>query len=369
MCVDSAYFDFSKAFDRVRHDYLIQKLINIGITGNLLKWLINYLTERSQLVKFRSSMSSEKRVTSGVIQGSVLGPLLFSIFVNDLDNVIKNCFLLKYADDIRIYRCFEPSPSHQNDSVRLLQSDIDALMTWSSRWDLKFNVSKCCVLHFGRSNMKASYKLGDHILIEKLAEKDLGILFPVNLKFNDHIHLIAKKANRQLGLIAKVFSLKNQQGIIHLYKTFVRPHLEYNSFIWSPGSKKNDKLLEKVQKKMCNILYGKRSSNYEDKLKKAGLLSLRARRIRDQLITVYKLKNGLIDLDFNDFFQPHPFKKTRGNTFKLTVPKSKTKIRQHFFTCSVVKHWNSLKSTDINVRSVASFNKRVIRYLAKVNLC
>lgn len=106
MCVDSAYFDFSKAFDSVRHDYLLQKLSNIGISGYLLKWIINYLKNRTQVVNIRGFLSNERQVSSGVIQGSVLGPLFFTVYVNDIDCYISNCTILEYADDIRIYRCF-----------------------------------------------------------------------------------------------------------------------------------------------------------------------------------------------------------------------------------------------------------------------
>ena len=285
MCVDAAYFDFSKAFDSVRHDYLIYKLIKIGISGCLLRWIINYLSDRTQVVKVKNILSSEKQVTSGVIQGSVLGPILFTIFINDIDHGVKNCVLLKYADDIRIYRTFRPDLPSQTLNSNLVQSDIDALSSWSTLWDLKFNVAKCCILHFGRSNQGANYNLNNQHLSKKQQEKDLGILFSNNFKFDDHIRLIAKKANKQLGIIAKVFSSRSPQTIIPLYKTFVRPHLEYNSIIWSPHTKKCEKIIEKVQKRMCNIIYGARSSNYQGKLKKANLLTLRARRIKDQLVS------------------------------------------------------------------------------------
>ena len=238
MSVDSAYFGFVKAFDCVRHDYLIHKLIKSGISGNLLTWLIEYLTNRNQVVKVKTYVSSTKQVTSGVIQGSVLGPLLFTIFLNDIDVSVKNCVILKYADDIRIYRCFKPDITSQLENSHLFQSDINGLSSWSSLWDLKFNVAKCCILHFGRTNIKADYKINDLELIKKHKEKDLGVLFSTKLKFDEHIQVIANKANKQLGLITKVFSSKDPQVIISLYKTFVRPHLEYNSIIWSPYTKK-----------------------------------------------------------------------------------------------------------------------------------
>ena len=119
---------------------------------------------------------------------------------------------------------------------------------------------------------------------------------------------------------------------------------------------------------MCNLIFGARSSNYREKLKKANLLSLRARRIKNQLISVFKIKNKMIDLDFEDFFQKNKCKKTRGNAFKLVIPRSKTKLRYHFFTCSIIKHWNLLKSSDINVRSITSFKKNVLRCLVRQNI-
>jgi hypothetical protein len=369
MCADSAYFDFSKAFDKVRHDHLIYKLKTYGISGSLLNWIVEYLSNRTQTVKVKEHISSDRNVTSGVIQGSVLGPLLFTLFINDVDDVVKNCFILKYADDIRIYRCFKSDHMSQLVNGNLFQSDIEALSKWSTRWDLKFNISKCCVLHFGRANNHADYKIEDISLPKKEKEKDLGIIFSTKFKFDEHISHISKKANKQLGIIAKVFSKRHPETIISLYKTFVRPHLEHNSIIWSPYTSKNEKIIEKIQKRMCNLIYGKRSSiNYQEKLKQAGLLSLKARRIKHDLISVYKMKNNLMDVNFDDFFVRNLFKKTRGNIFKLQVQKSRTKIRHHFFTCTVIKHWNQLKSSEINARSMNMFKKCILRYLARHNI-
>ena len=368
MCTDSAYFDFSKAFDSVRHDYLIEKLLKVGISGNLIRWIIDYLTNRTQVVKINNSFSSEKQVMSGVIQGSVLGPTFFTIFINDVDDHIKHSTVLKYADDIRLYHSCNSDSKSQTEHSALFQLDIDALASWSSLWNLKFNPLKCCVLHFGRSNMKAQYKINNLDLIKKNQEKDLGIVISDKFKFDTHIDSIVKKANKQLGIITKIFKSKSPSIIIPLYKTFVRPHLEYNSTIWSPYTKKNIKKIEKVQKRMCNIIYGARSMSYSQKLKKSNLLSLQVRRIKDQIINVYKIKHNLMDLDFDEFFSKNKYEKTRGNAFRLTFQKSKSKIRHHFFSCSVVKHWNKLKSNEINVRSLKMFKRNVLNYLRREHL-
>jgi hypothetical protein len=337
-CIDSAYFDFSKAFDSVRHDYLIKKLITVGISGNLIKWIIDYLTNRTQVVKIKNTMSSEKQVTS-----------------DDVDENIKNSTVIKYADDIRLYRSFNSDSKSQLEHNDLFQNDINALTSWSSIWALKFS----------RSNMNGKYKIDDSVLISKSKEKDLGILFSNKLTFDDHIDSIVKKANRQLGIITKIFKSRRASIIIPLYKTFVRPHLEYNSIIWSPHTKKNDKKIEKIQKRMLKLVNGSKSMTYVQKLKKHSLLSLQARRIKEQMTTVYKIKNNLMDLNFDDFFHMNKYTKTRGNVFKLLIPKSKTRKRHCFFSCSVIKHWNNLKSNEINVRTLNSFKNNVLRYLRR----
>ena len=133
LCVDVAYFDFSKAFDSVRHDYLIEKLHKSGIQGPILTWIWNYIRNRVQVVNVNGYMSSERSVSSGVIQGSVLGPILFIIFVNDIDECIRSCSILKYADDIRIYRSFDSDIHSQQESGALFQNDINTLVQWVTK--------------------------------------------------------------------------------------------------------------------------------------------------------------------------------------------------------------------------------------------
>ena len=368
MCVDTAYFDFSKAFDSVRHDFLIEKLMNIGIHGSLLKWIIDYFSNRTQIVNVNGFKSSERKVCSGVVQGSVLGPLLFTIFVNDIDQDIKNSAILKYADDIRLYRFFKTDQPSQLQNAMLFQDDINAMIAWSLKWDLKFNISKCCVQHFGSKNVKSDYKIDDKSLQKKILEKDLGVLFPINLKFNEHIDTIVKKANRQLGIIGRVFKTRNMDTIIPLYKTFVRPILEYNSVIWSPYMEKYDHQIERIQMRMFKLMNNVRSLSYKEKLKKANLLTLRARRIKHQLMIAFKIKNNDMDLCFDDFFEENHFKKTRGNVLKLSLQKSRTKKYQNFFTCAIVKHWNKLKSSEIKVRTSNAFKASIRKYFVRAKI-
>ena len=245
---------------------------------------------------------------------------------------------------------------------------MNALTAWSKTWDLKFNLSKCGVLHFGRSNFKTQYNIDDFPVESRNQEKDLGLLFSDNFSFNDHIDSLISKANKKLGIILHVFRNKNSKTLIPLYKSFVRPIFEYNSVIWSPISIKYNEKIEKVQKKMFKQMTDLRNLSYQAKLLKANLLSLHARRIQHQLVTMYKMKNGLIDLRFEDFFCFNNYNKTRGNNYKLIIPKSKLRLHKGFFTNSCVRHWNRLKSSEIEARTVGLFKKNILNYFKRANI-
>lgn len=333
-----------------------------------LNFIINYLQSRTQVVNINGVFSTERNVSSGVIQGSVLGPIFFSIFINDVDEHIVNSKILKYADDIRIYRIFESTTAAHMANAMLFQKDIDAMAEWSNKWDLKFNLSKCCVLHFGRSNPKTKYKLGDFQVDNRCQESDLGVLFSDKFNFNDHMDSIIKKANKKLGIIAHVFRNKNAKILIPLYKTFVRPLLEYNSVIWSPSTSTYIEKIEKIQKKMFRLMSDYRDMPYKTQLLKANLLSLHARRIQHQLVVMFKMKNNLIDLRFHDFFKKNKFTKTRGNRYKLMIPKSKLKLHASFFTNACVRHWNRLKSSEIEALTCDLFKKNVVEYFKRVKI-
>ena len=186
--------------------------------------------------------------------------------------------------------------------------------------------------------MKAVYKINQLDLISKHTEKDLGILFSNDLKFVEHIDVAVKKANRQLGIISKVFKSREPRIILPLYKSFVRPILEYNSLIWSPKFKKDEEKIERVQKRMCNLMCGLPSLSYLDKLNKVNMSTLKARRIQHQLLFMFKMKKNVIDLNFDDFFSINENKRTRGNIFKLLLPKTRTNLRSKFFVHSAIKY-------------------------------
>ena len=175
-------------------------------------------------------------------------------------------------------------------------------------------------------------------------------------------------AMKNTSKVLHKFKCRDFRVLIPLYKTFVRPYLEYNSVIWSPNTKKYDDKIEKVQMKMLRLLPGFKKLSYQAKLKETKLLSLHARRIQHQLLLMYKMKNRVIDLRFEDFSGSILTIKQEEMYLKLMVPKSRSKAHQNFFTNACVKHWNRLTSSEIDVRTCSLFKKKILNYFDRENI-
>ena len=222
---DIAFMDFRKAFDAVPHQKLLYKLQKYGIKGPLLQWIECFLSNRSQYVKINNSRSAEKPVTSGVPQGSVLGPMLFIFFINDLPSVCSVTTKI-YADDTKAYTSIKSDEDHTR-----LQQSIDEMYNWTQTWQLHFNSSKCKILHIGEDNPKHTYFIGNgnsrHQIETTTLEKDLGIFVDTELNFEDHIEYIVKRASMKKATILRNFSYRSKKVLVPLYKSLVRPIIEY----------------------------------------------------------------------------------------------------------------------------------------------
>ena len=199
--VDVIYTDFSKAFDSVPHQRLLQKMNTLGIRGNTFAWVKAFLSNRKQCVRVDGSFSSWTDVTSGIPQGSVLGPILFVIFINDMPDVVESMCQL-FADDAKIFINVD---IRDEANTKKLQEDLDKLTEWSKKWQLPFNVKKCISLHIGRNNPFHRYKMNGRKLDQVYEENDLGILMNNELKFHKQTSAVVKKASRVLGIIKKSF--------------------------------------------------------------------------------------------------------------------------------------------------------------------
>ena len=241
---DLVLLDFSKAFDKVNHLKLLYKLSCFGVKGNALNWIQSSIIGRTQTVVLDGESSNEVPVTSGVPQGSVLGPLLFLININDLPENIQSQVRL-FADDTAVYL----TGSNLQDS-QVLQSDLESLQRWERTWDMEFNPNKCQVLHITRSKnpVMSGYFMHNQKLESVDAAKYLGVSISKDLSWYTHISNITTSANRTLGFVKRNVLTKNKGIKTMAYNSLVSPQLEYASAIWSPYTKENKSKIEKVQR-------------------------------------------------------------------------------------------------------------------------
>ena len=357
--VDSIYLDCRKAFDTVPHNRLIEKLKSVGIGGPLLDWIRDYLLGRRQRVTLDKTCSPWTQVLSGVPQGSVLGPVFFLIFINDLLDGL-NCTGKLFADDAKIY-----SKVSKQEDAHGLQLDLDRLVNWSNTWLLDFNQNKCKVLHFGNKNQKNQYRINDTFLEESICERDLGVFVSNKMKPEQHINHVISKANSMLGMIKNTFKNMDEDIFLALYKALVRPLLDYCAQVWSPYFLKDIEAIEKVQRRATKLVPGLVDLTYLDRLEKLKLTNLHERRIRGDMIEVFKILNGFENINKDKFFQPLPYDHlhTRGHAFKLFKPQVKYDLRKYFFSVRIVHNWNSLPDYVVNSNSVNNFKNNYDRYL------
>lgn len=286
--VHCVYTDFSKAFDSVNHDILVEKLKKIGLSDSLLKWFKSYLSNRKLRVTFGGDQSNEFTPPSGVPQGSVLGPFLFNIFINDLTQLLR-CPHLLFADDLKIYlriRSFL-------DSFQL-QTDLDILFNWCLQNGLSLNINKCCFIVFSNKRLTIpayTYHINHMALVQVENIKDLGVIFDSKLKFDKHIEWITNKAYKMLGFIARLtHEFSDINCVKLLYNTLVRSHLEYCTSVWNPYSQKQTISIERVQKKFTRLVYYRLRqpcSPYSERLSSQQMNTLEQRRIYYDLCVLH----------------------------------------------------------------------------------
>ena len=355
--VDVLYLDFAKAFDKVPHKRLLQKCKGVGLDGKLLEWIKVWLSGRKQRVVLNGSASEWSDVLSGVPQGSVLGPTLFLIYINDIDLAVDvtGSVILKFADDTKIAMVVETE--EQKDEM---QGAITRLMKWSDEWQMLFNLDKCHVMHLGRGNKEFSYFMGDNRLISVDQEKDLGVTLHKSLKPSIQCSKAALKANQVLGQISRSVTYRDKVTFLRLYKVFVRPHLEYAVTSWRPWSQGDKIVLEKVQQRALKMVTNLQSRTYEDRLYEAGLTTLEARRDRGDMVVMFRFMTGIDDVDPRLWFdvagEAMGVRTRQGyGCFNVRQQHSRTEVRRNFFSQRVVSQWNNLPDTIKSVSTVDHF--------------
>jgi ribonuclease P/MRP protein subunit RPP40 len=279
-----AYIDYAKAFDTVSHAKLFAKLSAYGISGNLLTWITNFLSHRTQQTKVGTALSRVTDLVSGVIQGSVIGPLLF---VNDVIAVLtkKDCACQLYADDLKLYTALNTDCDQDE-----LQERLNDLHAWSNTWQLKISYKKCVAMLIDTTGHEPNIelKLGDNVIPLANDVKDLGVHIDSKLSFTVHINHIVTKASARATLISKCFISKDTLTLMHAFNVYVRPLLEYASCVWSPYHTLKIAQIERVQRRFTKKLPGFADIAYKERLRILNTDSLELRHLRNDLIFAYR---------------------------------------------------------------------------------
>ena len=360
--VDMVYLDYSKAFDVVCHSVLLGKLEQLGFNRQILVWLEGFLCGRTTCVSVGGRDSGSVEVLSGVPQGSVLGPLLFLIYVNSLGSLLR-CEWFAFADDFKLYFSF-PRNAHSA-NVNPLQRDLDDLFQASSSWNLKLNPEKCVVMRFGGgcrgSESGSGYFINGRELQLVKSHRDLGIAVDSSLKFHIHINGVVWKASGLAGQLLRGTVCRSRCFMVTLFVSHIRPILDYCSTLWNLGYLSDVRRLEGVQRRWTKEVVGLGDLDYLGRLRVLELYSIYGRMFRADLIKIWKAFHADVDVGLHTIFERQIHRSTRGHQFKLSVPRCRSEIRRRFLNVRCVKAWNDLPEHVVEVDSVNVFKGHLDR--------
>ena len=358
----------SKAFDRVWHKGLIFKLRQYGIYGDLLNWISDYLHDRKQRVVIRSCMSDFKRVNAGVPQGSVLGPLLFLIYVNDTSESLLSLTRL-FADDSSLFY----SALSLVDIEGIINHDLRLLVVWVKQWLIKFNPLKTEAILFILNCFEHFPNLIFNDTQIKFVEdhKHLGLTFSSNGKWHKHIDNILNSAAKVVGIMRKLKFTLSRIALNQIYVSYVLPIVEYSSVVWNNCSDQDAYALEKLQNEAARIVTGLTRSVSLDKLyRECGWVTLSERRKNQKLYFMYKALNGQVPSYISDIIPPHIRETTNyplRNRDNITVPFCRKELFRNSCIPSSVPLWNNLDENIRNSSSFSSFKYEIKRHNSTIH--
>lgn len=367
MQIDSIYTDFSKAFDKIDHNILVAKLLSLGINGDLLRWIMSYISNRSQIVNVNGFMSSSALLTSGIAQGSHLGPLFFIIYINDIKSCFRHSNFLMYADDLKLFSTITSPIDCLN-----VQHDLTRLLKYCNDNKLYLNYEKCLHITFTRkkTNILFPYSFETKTIKQVKEIKDLGVLFDSKLLFESHIEAMCNKAYKMLGYIIRSSkSFRNIASLKILYYAYVYSILNYCSIIWNPQYATYIDRIERIQRKFIKHLeykYFLVTENYTEACREIELFTLTERRVMVDAFYLYKIIHDVVNcpetislLNFNV-----PNYNTR-STSTFMVPKYNTNCMNNSVIPRLMLAYNNLSNEiDIFAHSISNF-KNLIKDLIK----
>jgi hypothetical protein len=361
--IDCLVLDFSKAFDSVPHQRLLYKLDWYGVRGTTLTWLQNWLTSRTQTVVIDGEESEVAQVISGVPQGTVLGPLLFLLYVNDIGEN-TSCTTRLFADDALVYRKIQ-----SKDDTNSLQTDLNTMVDWSHRWQMSFNPKKCSLLRVTKKQkiIQHTYSMMGTELNQSDHHPYLGVELSSGLEWKHHIELITGKAKKTLHFLQRNLYNCPPEVRKQAYISLVRPTLEYAASCWDPYLQKDIKALEAVQRKAARFI----SNNFRRRTSVTALMTnlelppLQHRREASRLSMLYKIHHNEVKIQIPDHFresisQDISTVKTRSHheeRYHLITPRIDT--YKNSFYPRTIQLWNTLPLTTIHAPTVKRFNTLV----------
>jgi hypothetical protein len=349
------FLDISKAFDRVWHPGLLHKLTEFGISGLVHDWLSDYLTNRYQKVVIGGEESSSKIINAGVPQGSILGPLLFLVFINDIINDLENDIFL-FADDASLMKIFNDI----NVASTSINRDLQRLSQWSETWRVCFNLIKTVFMIISKKNSHHTPNIimNNTALTQVYEECYLGLTLHPNMSWKPHLNKIICKSSRKIGLLTKMKNKLPRSALSKYYVSFVRPVLEYGSVVFDNCTAHESHSLEQVQRRAALLCTGafKRSS-YKKLLDELGWESLEDRRKKAKLILMFKIINNLTPNYLKELIPPQVLDATNYNLRNrqhIRLPASRTQYMQTSYIPSTLKQWNALDPEIRSIRTVST---------------
>ena len=358
---DAVILDFEKAFDTVAHQRLLMKVDHYGIRGPVLNWLKSWLIGRTQCVVLDGEHSENEPVKSGVPQGTVLGPIMFLVYINDIAENTSSTIKL-FADDGLLFRkiC-------KQEDAQALQKDLDAILSWSHRWQMRFNPSKCKVLRItGKRNpLTVTYRMDGNDLEEVENHPYLGVELDKNLSWNTHIDQMCAKAHKSLNFLRRNMYHCPEKTKETTYNTLVRPILEYSASAWDPGNVGKITQIESVQRKAARFVKGDWSyhSSVTNMLKDLNWRPLQERRLVHRLGLMRQAHYRQIAIDFPTYIHRARRPSLRKHPIQyLTIP---TRINTYAdsFWPRTIQSWNVLPNTIMKATSTESFKTNLNKQL------
>lgn len=373
---DVVYFDFAKAFDRVSHRKLLFKLERLQFHPILIKWIADYLSNRTFQVKIGDTLSDVKSVVSGVPQGGVLSPVLFNIYTSDLPQVVQELgiSIKMYADDVKIYK-----PIVETDDSHKMQLAIDSLVNWTKEWQLPLSAEKTTFMQLTANSPHRvhSYTVDGVTIFPTNSVRDLGFHYNSDLDFSEHIRARCKIATVRTFHIFKGLCTKNKSILLRVYKSYVRPIVESSVTVFNPSKKKDIYCIERVQNNFTRKLLARSGAYSYDRIPNAvvrnkllELPSLVSRRKLFDVCMVHKLLHHRLTRKGVDMKQLFVIadSRTRGGLLKITLSRPKTRLYANTFKYRAGSAYLKLTKNMPDALSINQFKRFASRALFRYDV-